>query len=138
MTLEETVVSDKKQRFGQVVRVDCKVLKLVTETPVEYPSYQRTEEHPRGEKETNSTPKSISRDRSITNGLRRHVKRELRNLGYILVVPKIGILGSRRPRFKSDRANAEIRLADRTRRRQVERLENAGLITAVKGKGGAQ
>ena len=103
------------------------------ETPVEYPPISEHE---------NSPPK---RERPI--GLRKFIKGPIdyewiaaackagaAELGLYLMY-KIGILGSKASVQVRPSECRELGLADRARRRQVERLENAGLIITDKGNG---
>ena len=103
------------------------------ETPVEYPPISEQEK-------VSPKPNRSNRPQKFIKGpidyewIAEACRVKAAELGLYLMY-KIGILGSKASVQVRPSECRELGLTDRERQRQVVRLENAGLITADKGKG---
>ena len=103
------------------------------ETPVEYPPISEQKNTP-PERKRPIAPRKFIKGPIDYEWIAKACKAGAAELGLYLMY-KIGILGSKASVQVRPSECRELGLADRARRRQVERLENAGLITADKGNG---
>ncbi len=103
------------------------------ETTVEYPPISEQENSP-AEKKSPIAPRKFIKGPIDYEWIAAACKAGAAELGLYLIY-KIGILGSKASVQVIPSESRELGLADRGRRRKVERLENAGLISAENGKG---
>ena len=134
VTLETVMRSDKKAEVWASGSSRLQGFELSDfETPVEYPPISQQENSLAERKSPTATRKFIKGPIDY-EWIAKACKAGAAELGLYLMY-KIGILGSKASVQVRPSECRELGLADRARRRQVERLENAGLITADKGKG---